>query len=85
MEGLKGMQSCVSMYCNLWNICNVTSHNFSDYSSDWGIFKKAKWQSGSKFLSENSIFKTSIAFRILTPTCGEGLCNYCNLTNIGPS
>ena len=30
-----------SMYYNLWNIHNLTSHYFSDCSLDQGIFKKA--------------------------------------------
>jgi len=58
------------MYCNLWNICKVTSHYFSDYSSDQGIFKGAKWQLGSKCPSSYSTLKASIALRILTPTGG---------------
>ena len=63
-------QSCVSMYCNLWNICKVTSHYFSVCSSDQGTFKNAKWQLGPKCPSDNSTLKTSIAPRILTPTGG---------------
>jgi hypothetical protein len=59
-------QSCISMYCNLWNIRKVTSHYFSDCSSDQGTFKKAKWQLCSKCPSSYSTLKTSIASRILT-------------------
>jgi len=46
----------------------VTSHYFSDCSSDQGTFKKAKRQSGSKCSSDNSTLKTSFVSRILTPT-----------------
>ena len=61
-------QSCVSMYCNLWNIYKVTSHYFSDCSLDQGTFKNTKWQSGSKCPSSHSTLKTIIASWILIPT-----------------
>ena len=35
-------QSCISTYCNLWNICEVMRHYFSDCSLDQGTFKKQK-------------------------------------------
>jgi hypothetical protein len=42
-------QSCVLMYCNLWNICKVISHHFSSCLLDQVTFKEAKWHVGSKF------------------------------------
>jgi len=70
VENLLGFvaQSCVWVYCNLWNTRKVTSHSFSDCSSDQGTFKKAKWQLGPNCPSSYSTLKTSIASRILTPT-----------------
>jgi hypothetical protein len=35
-------QSCISMYCNLWNICEMMRHYFSDCSLDQGTFKKVR-------------------------------------------
>jgi hypothetical protein len=51
----------------------VRDHYFSDCSLDQGIFKKVKWQLGSKCPSRYSTLKTSIASRILTPTGGRVL------------
>jgi len=77
-------QSCVSMYCNLWNIHKVTSHYFSDCSLDQGTFKKQTGSyplnvprvmvHGSQLASEcpsnYSTLQTSSASRNLTPTGG---------------
>jgi len=45
----------------------MTSHCFSDYSLDQGIFKRVKWL-GLKCPSSYSTLETSIASRILTHT-----------------
>ena len=57
-----------SIYYNLQNIRNLTSHYFSDCSLDQGTFKKVKWQLGSKCSSSYSTLKISTASRIRTPT-----------------
>ena len=57
-----------SIYYNLQNIRNLTSHYFSDCSLDQGTFQKAKWQLGSKCSSSYSTLKISTASRIRTPT-----------------
>jgi hypothetical protein len=43
-----------SMYCNLWNIRNLTSHYVLDCSLNQGTFIKAKWHLGSKCSSSYS-------------------------------
>jgi hypothetical protein len=58
------------MYYNLWNIRKVTSHSFSDCSSDQGTLKAAKWQLGSECPTSYGILKAGIASQILTTTDG---------------
>ena len=67
-----------SMYCNLWNIRNLTSHYVLDCSLNQGTFIKAKWHLGSNCSSSYSTLKTSIASRIQTPTgvSNVRLCRY---------
>ena len=79
MEATNGCQNSwrkTEFQCtvNYGTFVKVTSHYFSDDSSDQGTFKKAKWQLGSKCPSDNSTLKTSIASPILTPI-GDGVCD----------
>ena len=54
------------MYYNLWNICKVTSHCFSDCSLDQGTFKLTKWQLRSKCPSSYSTLKVSMRYKLTT-------------------
>jgi len=67
-EAITSGKAAFQMYYNLWNIHEVRGHYCSGFALDQGIFKKAKWQLGSKCPSSYSTLKTSIASRILTPT-----------------
>jgi hypothetical protein len=53
-------QSCVSIYYNLWNIRNVTSHYSSECSSYLGTIEIAKLQLGYKCSLSYSTLKGSL-------------------------
>jgi hypothetical protein len=61
-------KTAFSMYYSLWNIRKVTSHSYSDCSSDQGTLKEAIWQLGSEYPSSYGILKASIASQTLTTT-----------------